>query len=433
MKLRVCVGTTEISGIAAGLAAGFNEIGVSAQVLLSHAHPFGYEQDTQSGWLLKRWQKLGTARNAVPRHSILKKVLVVIAHQLCSWMVLFQALSRYDAFIYLFGDTFTRNPLELGLLRLLGKKIVIVYVGSDVRPPYMAARHSSTGTEEVRAAALSLAVRAVKKRLKWQECQAHYVVNSPATAQLGEVRYIDWFSMGIPRALVFSGAAPVDRNDGRIRILHSPSNPVIKGSAKIVETIEKLTAAGYPIDFVKIEGMPNERVIQELSACDFVVDQLYSDTPMAVFATEAALLGKPAVVAGYFSGVMKNHLAPEDVPPSLYVHPEEVEAAIERLICDVAFRHQLGNEAKRFVTSRWCPAAVAERYMQLLTDVVPESWWRDPSECMYTYGCGVDSETVAVNVAMLVRYHGLNALQVNDKPALTALLRDMARPKSHAA
>ena len=53
---------------------------------------------------------------------------------------------------------------------------------------------------------------------------------------------------------------------------------------------------GLPLEYVEIVGQPNDIVLAEIARSAFVIDQLYSDTPMAGFAAEAARLGKPAIV-----------------------------------------------------------------------------------------------------------------------------------------
>lgn len=61
--------------------------------------------------------------------------------------------------------------------------------------------------------------------------------------------------------------------------------------------------------------MSNATVLQELQQCDFVIDELYSDVPLAMLATEAAIFGKPVIVGGYYS----NNFSPENpdsqIPP----------------------------------------------------------------------------------------------------------------------
>ena len=179
-----------------------------------------------------------------------------------------------------------------------------------------------------------------------------------------------------------------------------------------------------------IEGMPYELVLRELSACDFVVDQLYSDTPLAVFATEAAFAGKPAVVGGYFAREVASYLQPQDRPPSLFVMPAHIEAAIERLIIDRAFRLELGAKARRFVTTHWTAKAVAERYLKLLSDDIPENWWFDPGHVRYVRGCGMPQAHASRLVRELIERFGVSSLQVADKQELEqAFIRLAAAPE----
>ena len=62
---------------------------------------------------------------------------------------------------------------------------------------------------------------------------------------------------------------------------------------------------------------------------DLVVDQLYSDVPCAGLATEAAALGRPAVVGGYAGEELARWYPADRRPPTEYTHPDGLEAAIE--------------------------------------------------------------------------------------------------------
>ena len=222
--------------------------------------------------------------------------------------------------------------------------------------------------------------------------------------------------------------SPLNRNQNRlIRILHSPSHPLVKGTAEILNALDRLREKGYQFEVVKIQGMPNEVVLKELACCDFVVDQMYSDTPLATFATEAALFGKPAIVGGYFAHSIEDFLSANELPPSLFVTPDGIEAAIERLIVNVDFREELGKKARQFVLSQWSPIQVASRYLRLLNDDAPPQWWRTPESAAYIYGCGLPEGRARRLVALLIAHFGANALEVHDKPYLEAALVNFAR------
>ena len=427
--MRVFVGPIEISGIAVALVGGLRALQVDAKAVFGFAHPFNYG-DQSLTWLIGIWQRIGLARSANIRANLMLKLLLLAAHKLWGFIVLFQAIPRFHAFIFLFGQTITDSAFELWLLNRLGKKIIFVYVGSDSRPPYMdgGAFPGRVGDDLPSPATLLSRVKRRKRKLRLHERYANYMVNSPATAHFHERPYINWFAMGIPKALPVSPNINLPRTDniGLVRVLHAPSHSLVKGTSEIIEVLTRLRNKGHKIELVEIQGMPNEVVLQELARCDFIVDQLYSDTPMAAFATEAALFGKPAVVGGYFAEAINNSLEPSGIPPSLYVEPEDLERAIERLIVDSDFRLRLGEQARDFVLNHWSPMIVAGRYLQLLHDEIPSDWWCDPAKVRYLSGCGLPRGRSKMLVGLLLKHFGVDSLQVQDKPGLERDLVEFA-------
>lgn len=423
---RVFVGPVEVSGIAQGLAEGLHALGVPVEVQLSVPHPFQYSDQPPDSLLLRVWQWLGAARNRLTRQQFIRKVLAVVSHNLWGWLPFMAALFRFDAFIFLFGQTFTNTALELWLLRRLRRKIVFIYLGSDARPPYMDGGRFAGQVEDPLPSPqlLHKLVQNCKRQIRCHEHYANYIVNAPATAQFFQQRYINWFAMGLPKTL---NMPPPPASDNRpVRILHSPSQPLVKGTPDILACIERLQAQGHAIELVKIQDMPHSHVLQELADCDFVVDQLYSDTPLAGLATEAAFFGKPAVVGGYFAAQMGQYLAAEDTPPSLFVPPEALEDTIVQLITQPAWRHELGLGAQAFVNEHWNARAVAARYLRLLQDDVPAAWWCDPQAVQYTQGCGLPAARTQRLVTSLLQQYGKAALGVADKPQLEATLCALA-------
>jgi len=72
----------------------------------------------------------------------------------------------------------------------------------------------------------------------------------------------------------------------RIKILHAPSNPLIKGTQIIRADVKRLQSEGYPVDYVELLGVSNEHVFQQLITSHIVINELYSMMP-GVFAVEA--------------------------------------------------------------------------------------------------------------------------------------------------
>jgi hypothetical protein len=151
---------------------------------------------------------------------------------------------------------------------------------------------------------------------------------------------------------------------------------------------------------------------------------------MVSFATEAASVAVPAIVGGYAWPEL-NRLYPGDaMPPVEQCHPDDLEAAIERLATDGAYRRALGHRAKQFISQEWSPVQIASRYLGLLRGEKPPSLMYDPRSVRYLCGVGLPQDEVRALVAATIEVGGLHALQLDDKPRLAAAFASFARGES---
>lgn len=424
--MRIFVGSTEIAGIGEGLSHGFADLGHECDVVTALPHPFAYGVAQPKPWFAVIWLRLhDMVQRAGPKTSV-RGFSWRVARASWSWVVLLASLYRYDAFIFLYGSTITNTEFELWLLRRLKKRIIFTYVGSDARPAYMDGALSISVNASTKQ--IYQIVKRQKKLIAMHERYANEIVSAHIISHFNSRPLVNWFAMGIPRVVgtVKAPANPGGRSS-RVRVLHSPSNPIVKGTEIIEQAVDRLKSKGLDIELVMLKATPNNVVLAEIMKSDFVIDQVYSDQPLATFATEAAHFGKPAVVSGYFSEVIKDYLNPELIAPSEYVPPEALEAAIEKLSTDKAYRIELGARAKLYVEYRWSSRAVAQRYLMLIEGNVPADWYFDPFDTLYIGGCGLSKETTAIQIQTLVEAYGASALQVDDKPRLKEALLDMAR------
>jgi hypothetical protein len=169
---------------------------------------------------------------------------------------------------------------------------------------------------------------------------------------------------------------------------------------------------------VLINGPPFREILEAIQHCDFVVDQLFSDTPMAGFATEAAWFGKPAIVGGYGLESLQPMVPQGMWPPTKICHPDRVEEVIEELILDVDQRHRLGREAQIFVREKWSDVMVASRFLRLIDGDIPDAWWLEPEEVVYLEGGGQTKARTQQMIRALVEAYGVEALQLEHRPDL---------------
>lgn len=416
---RIFVGMVEIAGYYSQLVKGLRKKGYPVTFIGGNFHPYKYEQpDKKQPRLVTLYDKVMAARIQTPRKYFFRKLMYIGAAFLLKLLIFPWSFLMHDVFIFSFGSSLLPLNVDLPFLSFFKKRIICnIAHGSEARPPYINGAYLDPKGAHLDANTLKKRSKKIRRRCDFIGRYADVVLGAPLSSQFLCVPFIDWFQIGIPHKI-----EPYERffkkNEGQIRILHSPSHPLLKGTSKIRQTIRSLEMKGHKIKFVEITGKPNVVVMQELDLCDFVVDQLYSDTPMAGFATEAAWFGKPAVVGGYGWEILKKHIPKDMFPPSQICHPDNLEAAIEQLITDEAYRKELGKKARQFVQEKWSSECVVERYMQLINDTFPEKWLKNPYDYLYMHGAGLPEDRVKEIVRNLILAKGLKTLQLADKPLL---------------
>jgi hypothetical protein len=433
--MRIYIGPREISGYYANLAYGFKKIGIKCDFITFEAHNFQYGGETSTPLLIlfSRYLISYCRKNHLPRFSRKFLTLLVILSRFLwsSWAIL-----HYDVFIFGFGESLIAKNFDLPILKFLRKKVIMNFAhGSEARPPYMDGALKLENGNSPPLEYIAHRAQALKQKLFYCSNYTPLIIGSPlSTSPLSLVNFINWFSLGVPVKPIESSCRPQKfgnkiqsiQDKMPVRILHCPSHPYAKGSKQIYNAINSLKSKGHEIDFVTIQNSPHSEIIKEIQKCDFVVDQLYSDTPMATFANEAASYGKPAIVGGYGLEYLKSFVSESMWPPSKTCHPDNIEQAIEDLINDPHERNIIGMKAKEFVEKKYNPANVALNYLHVIKDDIPKGWWVNPDEIFYLEGCGQKSSHTKNLIRSIVDEFGLKSLQLSHRPLLERSIIDFA-------
>jgi len=403
---RVCIGPGEVAGYFAGLKAGLDELNVPCEHFVLMPNKFGYQE---SDYFLKStYLQLAQLRGA--RFSLIRSIGYFLEAflRLC---VFLYAIFRCDVFVFPGSGSFFKFN-DLFILKLLKKKIIVVYLGSDARPAYLSGKHLDDLGKPFDHLKAEREVSTQSRRICKVEKYADVIVNHTATGQFFTRNFIRLHMLGMPVNKPHD--KPKSREATRaVRIVHAPSRPLAKGSMIFKNAVEELRAEGYEIDLIELVNVPNSVVLKELSNCDFVLDELYSDVPMAMLATEAAIYAKPVIVGGYYAEQYKIDNPACEVPPTLYVLPSEVKEAIRKLIDDESYRLDIGRRAFDFVSKHWSTRTVAENYMRLLEggDAV-RAWECNPLSLSYYWGWGLSQDNWRHQVGSYVAKCGSKALQL---------------------
>jgi hypothetical protein len=139
---------------------------------------------------------------------------------------------------------------------------------------------------------------------------------------------------------------------------------------------------------------------------------------MAMFAAEAAGFGKPALVGGYYADLIQGIIPYELIPPSLFCHPNKLFEATETMIMNTSLRADIGKQAQRYVAENWTPLKVAQHYLRLIENDVPDGWYFCPQDIRYLHGTSLSEADVKSLIRSVVEEGGIEALQISDKPML---------------
>jgi len=427
---RIFIGPGEVAGYYYNLFLGMREIGVSCDFIEFAPHRFRYNP-TECRSRTIRWLRSCKLAQADARKHSLKRLLLSLAGSCLRKAYFIEAILSYDAFIFGYGDSLLRKNADLPWLKLFGKRVIMnIGHGSEARPPYIdgyfQSQSDGRGPSDL---ALAANTKRTADRVKRIEKWADVVVGMPlSNSQFSRLPFINWFCLGIPYQGEDVDESLCATAAGKVRILHCPSHPVAKGSARIRESIDRLRKKGLDLEYVEIVGRPHAEVLAAIKQCDFVVDELYSDTPLAGLGTEAAWYGRPTVVAGYGYRELHDFVPRKMFPPSFTCHPDEIDKAVEVMATNSELRSTLGEAAKYFIRCQWSAQAVAKRYVRLIDGDIPPEWYFNPKSVCYVYGACQRDEATKTNVKRLITAFGLSSLCVGHRPDLESALREMAGP-----
>lgn len=406
---RVFLGTQEISGYYGGLEAGLIEIGIPARLVTTHPHPFGYPQGRANPW------PAAMASRAVLLHrrsSGVVRLFSAAAFAGASVLLLLWSIPRFDVFVFGWGISILPGGLDVRILTLLGKRVISVLGhGSEARPPYMSTPPGELPLSAAELRRLRDATAATAERVRRIQRWSTYTVGLPTTAQFLERPFVDFYRLGLPTPPRERATDARVGPGGGITVVHVPSNPAVKGTEFIRACMREICDADPRVRYVELSNRPHAEILDALASATLVVDQLWSDIPMAVVGTEAASLGTATVISGYAWPEWQARWATDDLPPTILATPDTLRDDIERAIADVDGTRDLGETARAFVATRWSLDAVARNYRRLIRAEIPAAWVVDPTECRYAWGVGVARERVQSMVEDLVGAYGVESLR----------------------
>jgi hypothetical protein len=305
-QLRVTHAPVNVAGIPWENVQALRRKGVDARLVVFERGKLHHEAD----WSLDR-------HGALPQR---------LAQQFAAFAKL---APQTDVFHFYFGLTLIPKSLQFPLLRLLRKKSVFHYLGSDIR---------GKSRDE-----LAFGTRA----------------DAEIVGSYDAIRWVPHAHV-IPPGLDLRELDPVPPSDNpRPLVVHAPSNREKKGTAAVIAALEGLDA-----DLDIVEGVPHEEARARYARADIVVDQLRAGWH-GVFALESMALGKP-VVTYLKPDVVERSAAGYGIRiPIVPTTAETLREDLRPLIEQPALRRRIGAESRAYVEQVHDIDRVADRLLDL--------------------------------------------------------------------
>jgi glycosyltransferase involved in cell wall biosynthesis len=413
----------EVAGYVARLSQGLEVLGWDVVALDLTGNPYGYEGAARApDGILGVLASMARRRAGSGRAGRVSLGLAMIPMRLLAGCL---EVPRQDAVVYVYGQ-----PLAWGIDVLLARRrgipVVTVYLGSDSRPAYLDGHY--IGRDEVPWLLVAYRAWRASRQAPWMAHRSTAVICHAPSAQFLKESFVDWLAVGIPVGREPGARERARVPDGVLRVMHAPSDRVIKGSDAIRSAVVGLQREGRAVELREVAGVSNKEVLASMADSDLVIDQLYSDTPLSGIACESAAVGTPVVTFGYAGPALAESAQRLGLPMGHYLPPDQLQAAIARAVDDPAWLRTLGEAASSFVDSQWSIASVSERFERVVLGDVPEEWMVDPRQVDYALGCGVAESRLRMTLVGYVRRFGIRCLWLPDGSPLLAAVTGILRP-----
>jgi glycosyltransferase involved in cell wall biosynthesis len=237
----------------------------------------------------------------------------LMRQQATQWRAFAHLAPKTDIFHFYFGLTLLPKSVQFALLRALGKRSVMHFLGSDIRGRSPA-------------------------ELAWAQRAGAQVVGSYDAAR--------WVpdAQVIPPGIdvrAIEPAPPTDRRRGVV--LHAPSSRAKKGTEHVIAACKELD-----VELELVEGLDHREAFERYRQADVIVDQLNAGW-YGVFAIEAMALGKPVVTFLHEEAVRKTEEAFGVDVPIVNATAETLAGALRPLIESGEERLRVGRASRAYV------------------------------------------------------------------------------------
>ncbi len=197
---------------------------------------------------------------------------------------------------------FDGREREFRFLKARGLRIVCFFCGSEIRSLKLMSRLSLTLERDLISTYQTIAIPGFdsdyledfrRKLAESADAHADHIFNAP-------VDQISYLQRSVHPFMYFYPDDSFRWNEGKfsdmrkVRVVHGPSSPLIKGTPLVRAAVKKLRVEGYDFEYRELIGVSNQTMLNALAEAHIVLNEFYGLVPgqfgVEAMASHCALL-----------------------------------------------------------------------------------------------------------------------------------------------
>lgn len=206
-----------------------------------------------------------------------------------------------DTFLYIsFTGYLARRGSDFKFLRKRGKKIVVLFCGSDIRSLRKTKEFfDARGEDSWVNYSINLHNDKYDDMVKRTAAETDQYANLIFNWNYDQIGYLEKPSIPWPYMLDIKSYryefSSYSKESGPT-VIHCPSHTILKGTPLVRAALKKLQTEGYRFNYKELIGVPNSVVLEELGKSHIVLQEFYCITP-GTLGVEALARGNAVLMA----------------------------------------------------------------------------------------------------------------------------------------
>ncbi len=255
---------------------------------------------------------------------------------------------KFDIFHFYYGKTLLPNQIDLYFYKLLGKKVIMEYLGNDIQL-YGVSKEKYKFTNVTHMMTEDEGLIADQNILKRFSHEKKYIdktyVCAPLYSEFAENSEVIPLAIDINQ---FNYTPLPPLVDNTIKIMHAPTHRGFKGTSFIIEAIEKLKLEGFQIELDLVEGVTHQELINRYKNCHLFIDQILGGW-YGTATIEAMAIGRPTMV--FLREEYFDYINWGKEIPIINVNPDTFYNGLKQLLINNPFEqlNVLGVKSRNFI------------------------------------------------------------------------------------